>query len=67
MNALKKATLTAVIALALFLSFTMGVKFALDNQKIVTTGGTGAKSSVLFYHKEYYVNPNHINWGIIID
>ena len=61
MNALKKVALTAVITLALFLSFVMGAKFALDNQKIVTTGGTGAKSSVLFYQKEYYVNPAHIN------
>lgn len=67
MTAIKKVAITIIAVLALFLSFVMGVKFALDNQKIVTTGGTSAKSSVLFYQKEYYVNPNHINWGIIID
>lgn len=67
MNITKKVAITVIAVLALFLSFVMGVKFALDNQKIVTTGGTSAKSSVLFYQKEYYVNPNHINWGVIID
>lgn len=67
MNRFKKVALVFILVLSLFLTFTMGAKFTLDNQKIVTTGGTGAKSSVLFYQKEYYVNPNHINWGIIID
>lgn len=67
MNTTKKIAITIIAVLALFLSFVMGVKFALNNQKIVTTGGTSAKSSVLFYQKEYYVNPEHINWGIIID
>lgn len=67
MTTIKKAAVIIIAVLALFLSFTMGAKFTLDNQKIVTTGGTSAKSNILFYQKEYYVNPNHINWGIIID
>lgn len=67
MTTIKKAAIIIITVLALFLSFVMGVKFALDNQKIVTTGETSAKSSVLLYQKEYYVNSNHINWGIIID
>lgn len=67
MTTIKKIAMIVIATLTLFLSFTMGVKFALDNQKIVTTGETSAKSRVLLYQKEYYVNSNHINWGIIID
>lgn len=67
MNKSKKVALTLLIIIALILAFLLGVKFTLNNQKIVTLGGRSAKSSVLMYEKEYFVNRHHIHWGIVID
>lgn len=64
---IKKVAFGLLFGLSLTLSFCLGAKFTLNNQKIITYGGTHAESHILFYHKEYYVNPHHINWGAIID
>lgn len=67
MKMIKKVGIIGLCTLSLCMSFMLGVKFTLDNQKIVTLGDHDAKSAILCYQKDYYVNPDHINWGAIID
>lgn len=63
----KKVGVVCLCTLALCMSFMLGVKFTLNNQKIVTLGGRNAQSTILCYQKDYYVNESHIKWGAVIN